>query len=121
MNNCISFNFIVCLLKAVVGGLDITLQDLGKKLVAMGTDGASVMTGRTNGVVQLVRQETSSEAMVGVHCFAHRLELAAKDVVKKHPIYADFEQLLKDLFRFYKMRYRGVICPDLRISSHHVF
>lgn len=90
------------LTKAVLNGLGINMTDMGKKLVAMGTDGAAVMLGCNNGVVTKVR-DMVAPSLVGVHCFAHRLELAAKDVVKKHAQYGIFEKLMQNLFKFYKM------------------
>lgn len=89
--------------KAVNKGLNMTFTDIGKKLVAMGTDGAAVMLGKNNGVTTKVR-ESIAPSLLAVHCFAHRLELASKDVVKRHPRYAEIEQLLWDLYRFYKLR-----------------
>ena len=91
--------------KAVTEGLQVSFQDIGRKLVGMGTDGAAVMVGCNNGVTTKVR-ETVAPTLVAIHCFAHRLELASKDVVKRHPRYGDFEQMLHDLFTFYKKRWR---------------
>ena len=87
--------------EAVGGSMPFT--DFANKLVAMGTDGAAVMTGRNNGVVARVRRQWAP-ALLGVHCCAHRLELSIADVVKKHPQYAITEKLLLDLWLFYKQR-----------------
>ena len=89
--------------KAIGNGLDTDLKTLGSKVVAMGTDGAAVMMGKINGVTTKVKNAIAP-AMVSVHCFAHRLELAIKDVVARHPRYAELENLLQTLFKFYKMR-----------------
>lgn len=43
------------------------------KVVAMGTDGASVMTGNKSGVVERVRQYTKRPFIFTIHCSAHRL------------------------------------------------
>ena len=51
------------------------------KLVALGCDGAKVMTGKVGGVSALLSKEQPN--IITVHCFAHRLELALKDSVKK--------------------------------------
>ena len=88
--------------KAVENGLGINFQEFSKKLVAMGTDGAAVMVGRNNGVVKKI--QAIAPSVVGIHCFAHRLELAVKDVIKQHPEYAAMEKLLLDLWLFYKNR-----------------
>ena len=54
-----------------------------EKLRALGTDGASVMTGRVNGAVQLIiNKQLESQTgdskcqAVGCHCAAHKLNLA---------------------------------------------
>jgi hypothetical protein len=47
-------------------------------LVGLGTDGASVMTGRKNGLV--VRVKRLNNLVVGVHCAAHRCALASSQV-----------------------------------------
>ena len=89
---------------AVQLGLDVTLIEFGKKLVAIGTDGAAVMTGCRGGVVAKLRQSVAP-TIVGIHCFAHRLELAIHDVIKLHNTYSTFDKLLLDLWLFYKNRY----------------
>ena len=60
------------------------------------------MLGLSNGVV--VKLQDLAPALVGIHCYAHRLELGDKGVVKKHVMYANFEKLLLDLWLFYKNR-----------------
>ena len=89
--------------QAVESTLDIEMSEFSKKLVSMGTDGAAVMMGKTNGVVAKLQE--SAPSMVGIHCFAHRLELACRDVVKKHRQYEEIEQILQDLYSFYHKRY----------------
>ena len=42
-----------------------------EKLVAMGTDGASVMLGKTSGVVKRIKDMTS-RPVYAIHCSAHR-------------------------------------------------
>ncbi len=54
-------------------------QQFLDKLVAMGSDGASVMTGEKGGVITLLRNE---QGVVGIHCYNHKLELSYKDAVK---------------------------------------
>lgn len=90
--------------RAVTNGLDMPMEEFCKKLVAFGADGAAVMMGRNNGVVARIRNEMAPK-IVGIHCFAHRLELAVRDVVAKHPLYKTFDKLLLDLYLFYNGRY----------------
>ena len=44
-----------------------------QKVVAIGTDGASVNMGKNNGVIQRLRNDIPH--LVGIHCMAHILEL----------------------------------------------
>lgn len=70
-----------------------------KKLVACATDGAAVMTGSRSGVVSRLRGDKSY--ILGVHCIAHRLELAFKDAVKSSPQCKKLDDLLSSLYVFY--------------------
>ena len=63
-----------------------------KKLVGFGSDGAAVMTGKNGGVIAKLK---------GVHCHAHRLELAFKDAFKKQPLHDKVTSLLFGLYYFY--------------------
>ena len=72
------------------------------KLVGTGTDGASVMLGSQNGVVQRLRHRTGRMYLIAVHCSAHRLELAYKDSSKNIKLYQCVETLLLNLFLFYR-------------------
>ena len=51
-----------------------TWERFCNKLVALGSDGASVMTGKKHGVIALLQKKKSS--IIGIHCCGHRLELA---------------------------------------------
>jgi len=57
----------------------IRLSDeyLGSYLVAVATDGASVMTGRKTGVVAQLKQKFPN--VVSWHCLNHRLELSVHE------------------------------------------
>ena len=70
-----------------------------KKLVALGSDGASVMLGKNNGVIALLQAIQLS--MIAVHCSGHRLELAFKDMIKK-VANADKVTLLSGLYYMYR-------------------
>ena len=65
---------------------NISVEEFYSNLVALGSDGANVMIGATGGVVALLRQK--QPALQGIHCFAHRLELAYKDTLKASPLFA---------------------------------
>lgn len=50
------------------------------KMVCMGTDGASAMTGRVNGLTTRFKRE--NPFMTSIHCIAHRASLCLADAVK---------------------------------------
>ena len=57
-------------------------KDTVRKLVGMATDGASVLQGGQTAVAFRFRQD--QPAVQVVHCMAHQLELALKDIMKNH-------------------------------------
>ena len=72
----------------------------------MGSDGASNMVGAKGGLATLLKREVNDE-MVNVHCMAHRLELAFRDVLKKHKMYEKLMTLLIGLYYFYIKQYKN--------------
>ena len=75
-------------------------DEFSTKLVALGSDGASVMLGKKNGVIALLQQEKSN--VIGIHCCGHRLELAYKDALKVSPLAEKVATLLSGLYYFYR-------------------
>ena len=70
------------------------------KLVGLGCDGPSNMTGHRNGLIALLQKEQPS--VIVVHCFAHRLELAFKDASKSNSLHEKVvATLLMGLYYFY--------------------
>ena len=72
-----------------------------EKIVAVATDGAAVMTGKKNGVVSKIRQFTQEPNLLGIHCMAHRLELAFKDATKDISVFKKVYGMLLALYYFY--------------------
>ena len=70
------------------------------KLVAMGSDGASVMLGKKSGVLALLKEQQPS--LIGINCSAHRLELCYKDAMKKVPMAEKVLTLLTGLYYMYR-------------------
>ncbi|KAB5574978.1 hypothetical protein PHYPO_G00215330 [Pangasianodon hypophthalmus] len=70
-----------------------------RKLVAITTDGAAVMTGEKNGVVTRIRGDRSY--VLGIHCMAHRPELAYADAVKQSLMARKVEDLMTGLYTLY--------------------
>ena len=71
------------------------------KCVGFGSDGANVMTGIRSGVC--ARLKVDNPYLVGIHCIAHRLALAAAQACDKVPyIKNTFTKTLTNLFYFYE-------------------
>jgi hypothetical protein len=64
----------------------LSKAQLAQKVIAIGTDGAAVLTGQYNGMV--VQLQAFFPFLLGFHCFAHRVDLAAK-AIKDCGIVAD--------------------------------
>ena len=69
------------------------------KIRGIGTDGASTMMGCRNGVVAQLKRITPSA--IGVHCAAHRLNLASSQAGESVPYIKKFNVILRQLFDFY--------------------
>ena len=74
------------------------IDDWQKKLVSVCMDGAAVNLGVRRGVAARLRVEMPW--LVGIHCFNHRLELAAKDAFAKTYI-DDVTTMLTNLYYMY--------------------
>ena len=72
--------------------------DIGKMRV-IGTDGAATMSGCHSGVV--ARLKTITPSAIGVHCAAHRLNLASSQAGDTIPYVKKFNTILRQLFDFY--------------------
>lgn len=90
---------IVKAMERSVEKVGIPWKDFKEKLVGMGSDGASVMLGKNNGVAAKLRQQQPT--LVAVHCYAHKLELAFKDAIKHVPLDTKVTCLLQGLYYFY--------------------
>lgn len=83
-------------------------DEWGSKLVALGTDGAAVMTGAKNGVVS--RLKWNRAYIIGIHCIAHCLELTFSDAIRSNVMFQKVEDLLSGLYTFYHT------CPLNRVN-----
>ena len=72
--------------------------DLTHKIVGFMADGASVNFGRKNGLVALLKNPCPW--LIAVHCFNHRLELAAKDAFKK-TYFENISEMLMAMYYLY--------------------
>ena len=82
----------------VIKQLEESKLDL-KKLTGLVSDGASVMTGKRNGVASLLRKE--SKVMLNVHCICHRLALACGDANDDVAYIKTVEKILVQLWSFF--------------------
>ncbi len=72
-----------------------------QKIVGFGSDGASIMTGKKNGVA--TRMQDISPHCVAVHCFAHRLNLCTEKAANNvEYIGKTFNKILTDLFYYFR-------------------
>ncbi len=71
------------------------------KVVGLGVDGASVNTGKHNGLIALMKRELDRPFIQGIHCSAHRLELSYKDSMKQVPLFSKVDTFLLNLYLFY--------------------
>ncbi|XP_069115977.1 zinc finger protein 862-like isoform X2 [Argopecten irradians] len=67
------------------------------KLLSLGSDGASVMTGKHNAILK--RQNPH---MINTHCIAHRLALCTSQAAESIPMLKRHQQILTDLFYYFK-------------------
>jgi hypothetical protein len=78
-----------------------TLNDCGIDInhcIGQTYDGASVMSGRLNGVQALLKRDVPQA--IYTHCFNHRLNLVIVDVCKNIKPAANFFALIEDLYVF---------------------
>ena len=66
---------------------------------SFGSDGASVMTGRHDGVAARLQRRNSG--IISIHCVAHRLALAVGQASQSVTYLARFKEILSSLFYFY--------------------
>ena len=89
------------LLEAVSSTMDDQFGDTWRtKINGMGTDGASVNTGKKNRLIALMKKELQHPFILGTHCSAHWLELAYRDIAKDVPLFRKVNDFLLNLYIF---------------------
>ena len=68
------------------------------KMTGFGSDGASVITGKSNGVSKRIKDD--SPFLVSIHCMAHRLVLSTSQAANGIPYLAKFKEILTALYRY---------------------
>ena len=71
----------------------------GPSLACANFDGCNVMLGHKGGVITKIKEVIPTA--LGIHCVAHKLELAVLDASKSCPQMAKFEDALKGIFNYY--------------------
>ena len=99
---------------AALGDVGLGEEDLKKKLVGFGYDGASVMVGKKGGVSAFLTQLQPS--CITMHCFAHRLEPAYKDAMKENKLYNSCIVLLMGLYYFYHNSPKHQLCQHVWVG-----
>ncbi|KAG8195941.1 hypothetical protein JTE90_001172 [Oedothorax gibbosus] len=82
---------------AMLNYLRLSQENTKTKLVACVLDGTPANFGEKNGAFIKLKRDGRPH-LLGIHCCAHRLELAVKDVAEKSAIYLKFEEALNDLY-----------------------
>lgn len=80
---------------------EFDMPNYQQKTVGFCSDGASVMMGEKQGVIQKIKDLGQSPWILAIWCLAHRLELALKDTFKKEYMETVVE-VLTSIFYFYK-------------------
>ena len=84
---------------------DAVLEVLARKgipvdsLIALGTDGASVMTGVKNGLVTKYKQQ--NPFLLTQHCAAHQLALASAQAANSFPYMVKYQSPLNEIYKYY--------------------
>ena len=80
----------------ILNSKDIPLSNL----IALGTDGASTMVGKRNGVTTKFKNENSN--IISVHCAAHRLALASSQAANKIPGLVDYQATVNCIYAYFR-------------------
>lgn len=79
----------------------IPLNQWQPRLISMRTDGASVNTGKDNGLIAIMKRD-GMLWLLGVWCVAHKMELALLDALKNEKELQDAKELLQGIYKHYK-------------------
>jgi hypothetical protein len=67
----------------------------GNWLVGIGTDGASNMLGKNNGLVEKLKRDMPD--IISTHCIARKLNLAVLNSIKDVPFVSEIETVVKKI------------------------
>jgi len=87
------------IMKALQDGGDLTLEQLSRRLLCFGADGVSTFQGTRSGVTVQIKGRFAPFCL-GVHCMAHKCNLAAK-TLSALPIFTIIEQLIQKVHSYF--------------------
>ena len=70
-----------------------------EKITSLASDGASVMTGKHNGVGAKLRKDLPH--FVQIHCVAHKLALAVGQACRDISLFNEYQVTLKNIYRYF--------------------
>ena len=78
----------------------LQLRNINCKIMGLGTDGASTMTGRKEGLTgQFLKQNPH---IANTHCVAHRLALCTEQSAKLVPVMCDYQRTLEMIYYYFR-------------------
>ena len=86
-----ALSIFLCLKNVLENNLDLNSQEL----IEFCLDGASVMTGKDNGVAARFKHLEECSGMLSVPCICHRLALACGDTGDDLKFISDFETMIQ--------------------------
>ncbi|KAL6754915.1 hypothetical protein V8C86DRAFT_2687944 [Haematococcus lacustris] len=99
VNGATAYDLLDLLLATVGSKLQLSMEQLGSKLVSFGCDGASVLQGAHTGVVVQLRTKVAPFVQ-GVWCHAHRGQLAGK-AIEDTPVISKLNNLSSTLAHYF--------------------
>ena len=115
-----ALSIFLCLKNVLENNLGLNLEEL----IGFCLDGASVMTGKDNGVVARFKQIEECCGMLSVHCICHPLALACGDTGDDLKFTSDFKTTMIQLWMFFKNSQKHLntfikTAKNLKISFGH--
>ena len=86
--------------EAITLAMDEIDRNWKDRNACLGTDGATLMVGKNDGVFGILKGDISS--LISVHCIAHRLELGLQDTLKAIPLFREVNEMLQGMWKYYK-------------------
>ena len=87
---------------AIMEAIEHVFEDYNldsKKCLRFGSDGASVMTGKDNGVAALMKR--NNPYLISVHCVAYRLALASSQAAEQINAIVCYQKLLSAIYSYF--------------------